>query len=173
LRHRPSVLPILSAWKYGKEAAEQKCVDSLPRKGNNKSQLSSALRFAYYYTDYLLGQLLIYVKYMLRGYVVLYDRYYFDFVVDGKRSNIRISPRFIRQLYRFVYKPQLNVFLYAAPEIILKRKQELSAEDIVQLTDQYKILFDRLGSQQRYICIENMDKQATIDRIEQAYIQLN
>jgi thymidylate kinase len=173
LRHRPSVLPILSAWKYGKEAAEQKCVDSLPRKGNNKSQLSSALRFAYYYTDYLLGQLLIYVKYMLRGYVVLYDRYYFDFVVDGKRSNILISPRFIRQLYRFVYKPQLNVFLYAAPEIILKRKQELSAEDIVQLTDQYKILFDRLGSQQRYICIENMDKQATIDRIEQAYIQLN
>jgi thymidylate kinase len=173
LRHRPCLLPILSAWKYGKEAAEKKIVSSLPRKGNNQSRLSSLFRFGYYYADYLLGQLLIYTKYMLRGYVVLYDRYYFDFIVDGKRSNILLRPSFIRQLYRFVYKPQLNVFLYAPPEVILERKQELTAGDITHLTEHYKTLFDRMGAQQQYICIENTDKQATMEQIEQAYVQLN
>jgi thymidylate kinase len=173
LRHRPGLLPILSAWKYGKAAAEQKIVSSLPRKGNNQSRLSSLFRFGYYYADYLLGQLLIYAKYTRRGYVVLYDRYYFDFIVDGKRSNILLRPSFIRQLYRFVYKPQLNVFLYAAPEVILKRKQELTALDIAHLTEHYKTLFGRMGAQRQYICIENTDKQATMEQIEQAYVLLN
>jgi thymidylate kinase len=173
LRHRPCFLPLLSAWKYGKEEAEKKTVSSLPRKGNNKSQLSSLLRFAYYYFDYLLGQFLVYTKYMLRGYVVLYDRYYFDFIVDGKRSNILLRPSFVRHLYLFVYKPQLNVFLYAAPEVILKRKQELTAGDITHLTEHYRTLFGRMGAQRQYICIENTDKQITIEQIEQAYVLLN
>ena len=173
LRHRPGLLPILSAWKYGKEEAEKKILSSLPRKGDNRSRLSSFFRFGYYYADYLLGQFLIYTKYILRGYVVLYDRYYFDFIVDGKRSNILLRPSFIRQLYRFVYKPQLNVFLYAAPEVILKRKQELTAGDIAHLTQHYKTLFHRMGTQQQYICIENTDKQATMELIEQAYVLLN
>jgi thymidylate kinase len=173
LRHRPGLLPILSAWKYGKEAAEKKIVSSLPRKGNNRSSLSSLFRFGYYYADYLLGQFLIYTKYTLRGYVVLYDRYYFDFIVDGKRSNILLRPSFIRQLYRFVYKPQLNLFLYAAPEVILKRKQELTAGDITQLTEHYKTLFARMRAKQQYICIENTDKQTTMEQIEHAYVLLN
>jgi len=173
LRHRPGLLPILSAWKYGKEAAEKKIVSSLPRKGNNQSRFSSLFRFAYYYADYLLGQFLVYTKYTLRGYVVLYDRYYFDFIVDSKRSNILLRPSFIRQLYRFVYKPQLNVFLYAAPEVILKRKQELTSGDITHLTEHYKTLFGRMGAEQQYICIENTDKRATMEQIEHAYVLLN
>jgi len=173
IRHRPSMLPILSAWKYGKEAAEQRCVDSLPRKGNNKSTLSSLLRFGYYYADYLLGQFIVYTKYILRGYIVLYDRYYFDFIVDGKRSNITINKGFIKSLYRLVYKPELNVFLYAQPDVILKRKKELSADDIMQLTTNYKYLFNQLGDGPQYICIENIDKAETVNKIEQAYIQLN
>ena len=173
IRHRPSMLPILSAWKYGKEEAEKRCVDSLPRKGNNKSRLSSLLRFGYYYCDYLFGQFIVYVKYILRGYIVLYDRYYFDFIVDGKRSNIIVNKSFIKGLYRWVYKPELNVFLYAQPEVILKRKKELSAEDITQLTINYKYLFTQLGDKPRYMCIENIDKEETLTKIEQAYIQLN
>jgi thymidylate kinase len=173
IRHRPSMLPILSAWKYGKEEAERKCVESLPRKGNNRSLISSMGRFAYYYTDYIVGQVIVYFKYTLRGYIVLYDRYYFDFIVDGRRSNITINKSFIRNLYRFVYKPQLNIFLYAPPEVILRRKKELSADDITQLTDAYTHLFHRLGNPRQYMCIENVDKGKTMHTIEQAFIQLN
>ena len=94
LRHRPSLLPILSAYTKGKKAAEQQAASTLPRMGSNSSVLSSLVRFLYYYFDYVIGQFYVYVKYVLRGYVVIYDRYYYDFINDAKRSNI-VLPKFI------------------------------------------------------------------------------
>ena len=99
LRHRPSILPIISAYTMGKEAAEQKAASTLPRQGKNNSTLSSLLRFAYYYTDYVLGQFYIQVKYVLRGKVVVYDRYYFDFINDSKRSNISLPNWFTKSIH--------------------------------------------------------------------------
>ncbi|KAB7727663.1 hypothetical protein F5984_21595 [Rudanella paleaurantiibacter] len=148
LRHRPSVLPILSAWKYGKQQAEQRAADTLPRQGTNQSRLSSLLRFGYYYADYLFGQFYIQVKYVWRGYIVLYDRYYFDFINDGRRSNINLPKGLARRLYSLLLKPRLNVFLYAPADEILRRKQELDAATITELTDQYLQLFSEL--QERY-----------------------
>ncbi|MBK6497177.1 MAG: hypothetical protein IPG00_03010 [Saprospiraceae bacterium] len=37
LRHRPSILPIISAWKHGKEKAEAISASKMPRTGNNKA----------------------------------------------------------------------------------------------------------------------------------------
>ena len=65
LRHRPSVLPILSAWKLGKEQAEKASVAKLPRTGTNQSKMGSLIRFFYYYSDYLFGQYYVFWKYTL------------------------------------------------------------------------------------------------------------
>ncbi|GAA4036003.1 hypothetical protein GCM10022409_21120 [Hymenobacter glaciei] len=173
LRHRPSVLPILSAWKYGRAEAERRTMASLPRQGLNQSLKSSLARFSYYYLDYLLGQAVVWLKYTSRGQVVLYDRYYFDFINDGERSNIRLPERLTKALYTFVSKPRLNFFLYAAPEVILRRKQELSGEAIVQLTLKYRTLFGQLAGQypqSRYVPIENDNLDNTLALIGQ-YIQ--
>lgn len=171
LRHRPSVLPILSAWKYGKDAAEARSVARLPRTGNNSSKWKSIFRFTYYYSDYLLGHLYVFVKYILRGYIVLYDRYYFDFIADGKRSNIAMNTSLPKSLYRFIYKPDLNLFLYASPETILSRKKELDEATIIDLTQRYQNLFKEFSSdyKQTYLPIENNDKEATIATIIQQY----
>lgn len=56
LRHRPSILPILSSIKYGREEAELKTMEVLPRTGSNTSKLSSYIRLFYYLSDYLFGQ---------------------------------------------------------------------------------------------------------------------
>ncbi len=168
LRHRPSVLPILSAYKYGKEQAEQRSMSSLPRTGNNNSVLSSLLRFAYYYADYLVGQLVVYSKYLVNNKIVLYDRYYFDFINDNRRTNLVLPPGLARLLFRFVNKPHLNVFLYADPDIIVKRKQELSTENIVALTQGYKELFTDFDSKYRkssYVQIENVHLEHTVEKI--------
>ena len=172
LRHRPSVLPILSAFQHGKQKAEQKAAETLPRQGRNKSKLSSFLRFCYYYSDYLLGQFYIKAKYVWRGYVVIYDRYYFDFIVDSKRSNIEIPQSIPKFLYRFVSHPSLNLFLYANPETILKRKKELDVESIDELTSNYKSLFESLnekGTCEKYLPIENIDKEITLRQILEQY----
>ncbi|MEL6651272.1 MAG: hypothetical protein AAFQ87_10760, partial [Bacteroidota bacterium] len=92
LRQRPSILPILSSYKYGKEAAEKRAATTLPRQGNNQSRISSLIRFAYYLLDYLLGQAYVYWPINRRGKLLLYDRYYFDYIVDSRRANINLGP---------------------------------------------------------------------------------
>ena len=168
LRHRPSVLPILSSFIYGKKAAEKKAANTLPRQGQNSSTLSSLFRFTYYLFDFLFGQFVVWFKYTMRGDIILYDRYYFDFIEDAKRTNITL-PRWFRKLfYRFIYKPSVNIFLHAKPELILKRKQELTHHDIVKLTASYQNLFRELDKKYsgKYVSIENDELDFTLNQIE-------
>ena len=168
IRHRPSILPILSVWSKGKEKAHQDTISSLPRQGNNKSFISSLIRFAYYYSDYFFGQWVIYFKYTLRGTVVIYDRYYFDFINDSKRSNIVLPKKITRRGYTFLLKPKFNFFLYADADVILKRKQELNKETIESLTQDYTQLFAYLQSKDKssvYLPINNIDLDTTLDLI--------
>lgn len=165
IRHRPSLLPILSAWKHGKQQAEKNAAQTLPRQGRNKSKWSSMFRFGYYYFDYLIGQWYVQLRYVMFGYVVLYDRYYFDFIVDAKRSNINISSYFIAWCYRFLLKPRLNFFLYADEALILKRKQELDAPTIRVLTKKYLALFKvfkKRAKRASYIPVENKELAQTL-----------
>lgn len=168
LRHRPSLLPILSAWKYGKAAAEERSVQSLPHCGKEQQGIRSLLRFAYYYTDYLLGQFYIQLRYVYRGYVVLYDRYYFDFISDSKRSNLVVPAWLSYGLYRFLVKPDFNYFLFAPTELILKRKQELEEHTINMLTRKYLLLFTRLRAKDHkhtYDAVCNIDLDTTLHTI--------
>jgi thymidylate kinase len=174
LRHRPSILPILSSFKYGKAGAEQRAATRLPRQGANQSRTLSLLRFAYYYLDYLLGQFFVYFAYNLRGYTVLYDRYYFDFIVDAKRSNLVFSSKWAKKLLALLRKPELNFLIYAAPQSILARKQELSHADITQLTSGYRQLFDELDQKSRksaFLSLENEVLEDVINQIEKNYLQ--
>jgi thymidylate kinase len=167
IRHRPSLLPILSAWTKGKQQAEQEAAQKLPRQGDNKSPISSFVRFAYYYSDYMIGQFYVYLRYVCSGYVVLYDRYYFDFINDSKRSNIQLPKAFVTAGYQWLLKPNFNFFLYASPETILLRKQELDKETIQGLTQDYIALFRQLDTTPHvgYFTLENIDLQTTIKTI--------
>lgn len=168
LRHRPSLLPILSAWTKGKAQAEKDAASNLPRLGSNKSGLSSLLRFAYYYMDYLFGQFVIQVKYVRRGYVVIYDRYYFDFINDSKRSNI-VLPSFISKIgFAFLLKPKFNFFLYADAETILERKKELDVNTIKTLTTDYLNQFERLDKRIKrahFTSINNVNLTKTLNTV--------
>lgn len=171
LRHRPSMLPILSAIKYGKEKASKKSMEVLPRTGANKSKLSSYIRFFYYLVDYFIGQWVIYFKYTRKNIVVIYDRYYFDFINDSRRSNIDLNKKFVKYFYNLLLKPHLNIFLYASPEIILSRKKELDSETITILTNDYLLLFEEYSKTQKqiYRSIENINKIETLDEVEELF----
>ncbi|MEY4874963.1 MAG: hypothetical protein RL708_112, partial [Bacteroidota bacterium] len=126
------------------------------------------IRFAYYYFDYFVGQFYVQLKYVSRGYVVLYDRYYFDFVHDARRSNIDLSKKFTEPFYSFLLKPKLNFFLTAPADLILKRKQELSAETINELTAEYTTHFAKLSkkfSNSKYLVVNNIVLDETIETI--------
>lgn len=174
IRHRPSILPILSSIKHGKKEAEKKTMEVLPRTGSNSSILSSFVRFTYYLLDYIFGQWILFFRHSLKGDIIIYDRYYFDFINDSRRTNIDLNSSFIKFFYRFIFKPDINIFLYALPEVILSRKQEMDEESIINLTAKYKTLFESLSNKQdeKYLCIENIDKEKTLERIEKLYIEV-
>jgi thymidylate kinase len=77
--------------------------------------------------------------------------------------------------YKLLLKPKLNFFLYASPEEILARKQELNADAITSLTSRYMELFESLTrkySHSSYLAVYNasMDKtlKTVFDRIQMA-----
>ena len=168
LRHRPGILPILSSVKYGKRKAEKRAATTLPRQGQNSNFFSSMGRFLYYYLDYLIGQAYVFFRYKINGNVILYDRYYFDFIIDSRRSNISLNPSLLRLGYFFVVKPRVNFFLYAPEEEILSRKQELSEVDIRTMTNEYQQLFKEFSGkykEQEYLSINNTNLTNTIDSV--------
>ena len=172
LRHRPAVLPILSAFRHGKEKANKISSVRMPRTGTNKSPLGSLLRFSYYLVDYMVGQVVVHLKHTIRGHIVLYDRYYFDFIHDAKRTNIVLPPWFMKMFYPLIYKPRLNFFLYAPSEVILARKQELDKSAIEELTQRYGTHFDSLSLRYHsdvYRKIKNTDRERTVQTILQDY----
>lgn len=172
LRHRPSVLPIISVIFKGKKASES-FENTLPHSGTNTSVLSSIIRFAYYYADYFFGQFIIFIKYTIRGHVVIYDRYYFDFIEDSKRSNI-ILPKIISFIgYKLLLKPKFNFFLFADSKTILNRKKELNEKVINELTINYCSLFNKLektSSTAVYKTIENKEIDLTLSIVLQTLI---
>lgn len=172
LRQRPGFLPILSSYIHGKKKAEQFAATRLPRQGNNKSIISSLIRFFYYLIDYQIGQIVMFFKYSKRGYIILYDRYYFDFIADGRRNNLNLNSRFFSPFYSLIYHPRSNFFLFAPPEVILKRKQELSGKDIELLTENYKSIFFKYDKKfkESYRCIENINKEKTLNTVKQSII---
>ncbi|MCB0820652.1 MAG: hypothetical protein KDC13_08515, partial [Bacteroidetes bacterium] len=138
---------------------------TLPRQGENSGKLSSLLRFAYYLTDYVFGQWVIHFRYVRKGVIVLYDRYYFDFINDSKRSNIKLNPKFTSRFYFLIKKPRFNYFLWAPADVILKRKQELTSDTINSLTSDYIALFERLQNADKsvlYRCIKNIEIGETV-----------
>lgn len=169
LRHRPRILPILSSIKHGGSTkAENIAGLTRPRQGSNKNLVSSILRFMYYYLDYLLGGVYLRYKYIYRGKIVLFDRYFFDFIVDPKRSNINFGQGRAKELYRFIIEPKINFFLWADAEEILTRKDELCKDDILYLTKGYMSLFQYYKKERRksrYIIIENVDMSDTISAV--------
>lgn len=172
LRHRPSVLPTITVLFKGKKAG-QSFENTLPHTGTNNSKISSFFRFIYYFTDYFFGQFVVFIKYTIRGYVVIYDRYYFDFIEDSKRSNLILSKRISFLGYKFLLKPKFNFFLFADSETILNRKKELDEKIINELTTNYRSLFNKLektNSTVVYKTIENKEIELTLSIVLQTLI---
>jgi thymidylate kinase len=118
------------------------------------------------FLDYLLAQLYVQLRYVMRGYVVIYD-HYFDLVSNGK-SKVTLPAVFTSWWYRFLLKPDLNFLLYAPVDVIRQRKQELSPEDIEKITGQYLALFDKLerkSGQGHYISVRNMRLGDTLETL--------
>lgn len=130
IHFRPSLLPSLSKLFTGVDSGSNPDIIKNPGVNKHSNSIVSFLRLLYYFIDYLLG---FYIKVRTKLYreqLIIFDRYFYNFVVDPERSRVNL-PYWLRLIFAFlVPSPDLIVFLHASENTIYKRKQELTMNQI-------------------------------------------
>lgn len=106
------------------------CID--PHGKPPYSKLISIIKYLYFNFDFILGYLLDVKPRLKKGEVVVFDRYYYDYYMDKIRYRLQISDRLLDIGGLFIPKPDITFLLVGTPEILYKRKKEISEDEIVR-----------------------------------------
>jgi len=102
-----------------------------------RSQFSSIIKIMYFFFDYTLGYFIKIKPLLKNNTLVIFDRYYYDLLVDPKRYRYGGLMWFARLIGRFIPRPNLVILLNASAKTIQSRKQEVSAEETARQTGAY------------------------------------
>jgi len=135
---RPKVLPqISSLFHGGKPAYSIEDMDD-PHRSPPSGFLGSCLRTMYYWVDYLVGYPMRILPRRRRNTLTVYDRWFYDHVVDPRRFRIASGHPLPGFLQRFLAKPDCLFVCTAKPEKILERKQELAPEEVARQVEKFQ-----------------------------------
>jgi thymidylate kinase len=91
------------------------------------SKIASWLVVFYYSFEFLIGRIII-KMHKKNNSVILFDRYYYDFFAQPTTRELINKHK--KLLFVFAKKPDIIIHLNANPEVVYKRKQELSVCEI-------------------------------------------
>jgi thymidylate kinase len=164
--HRPHLLPMISEiFKKNKASDEVEDYDHInnPHSGKSSNIIVSIIKLMYYTFDYTFGFLFKILPLNRQGKFIIFDRYYYDFIVDQKRSAINIPKPIVKILYKlFIPKPTKVYFIKVDPITAHERKKELSVAAIEVINNEYTILTREFTN---FKMIENND-------LDKAYYEL-
>jgi len=144
---RPNLVPRLAELFNKTGLKKEVDVDyHLPHRGTKTGTVSSAIRLVYYIADYIIGYSRVVRPILYRRGMVIFDRYYTDIISDSLRSRINLNFKIIFFLRRFVPGLRYNFIIYVDPDIILKRKQEITAEKIIEINSRLKYISEHDSS---------------------------
>ena len=158
-RSRPIGFPIVSTLKYGKKA-EQRAASENHKHKSPKNPFLSIIVFSYYYIDYLVGTFFLNAQKIFKSDgVIIFDRYYFDYVCNIERFSLNVNTDLISFLYIFIYKPDKNIFLECSADDILMKRDELTKTQINQINFKFNELFSKFsGKNNQYKVISGLKK---------------
>ncbi len=138
---RPRILPNIRTLLTGRQEQLDDTHD--PHSAKPANTASSVLRLTYYWFDYVVGYWLHLRRRAIRGGVVIFDRYFFDIIVDPRRSRLSL-PKWVTRLYLAATpKPDFVLVLQADPALIHARKPELPENEIARQIKAYQNLAAR------------------------------
>ncbi len=148
----------------------------IPKKGANtptknphsdppRGALTSALKICYWFLLYWQNRLFSERRQLT---LVLWDRYYFDLLVDPERYRYGGSLRIAEWLSKFIPQPELTVLLKADPDVINHRKDELGKNKLAELNFKYV----SMAATDKWLVIDtNSDLTETQKRFESAVVK--
>lgn len=96
--------------------------------------------------DYTLGHLFRILPGLVRTELVLFDRCFYDLLVDSRRIRYGGPPWLLRVAARLAPRPELVILLDAPPEVLRSRKQEVPLAEVARQREAYLELAGKLGS---------------------------
>lgn len=136
---RPNVIPDLGVVLGKKEKNKEIRVVSNPHAEKQSGFVGSLIRWGYYMIDYTLGYLkAVYQVIHTKSKIFIFDRYYYDYYIDQKRSKTNLPNWVLKFGEFFVSKPDIILCLGGDPEKIYNRKPETSLEEVTRQTNALK-----------------------------------
>ena len=109
-----------------------------------RNAFASILKSLFYFADYTVGYWWSIWPSRVRSTLILFDRYFYDLIVDPKRLRYG-GPQWVpRFLAKCIPAPDLIIYLDAPSEVLLSRKQEVSASELERQQREYSILINKL-----------------------------
>jgi thymidylate kinase len=106
--------------------------------------LLSVAKLLFMVADYWLGYLLQIAPAMRRSQLIVFDRYFYDVLVDRKRIRYGGPAWLLKFASAVIPRPDLVILLDAPPDMLWSRKQEVAFEEVVRQRSEYLRLAQRL-----------------------------
>ena len=134
---RPNLIPNI-AQLFGKKKQIEPI--SNPHASKPSGVIGSLLRLFYYSFDYIVGfWFKIYPVMVKKSSIWIFDRYYYDYIIDPKRARISLPQWVIGSMNFFIPKPDLIICFGAEAEVIYKRKPEHSLDEVKNQVNKLKL----------------------------------
>lgn len=136
---RPNAIPDLGILLGKKKKEEITTVCTDPHGQKQSGLLGSLFRWGYYMIDYTAGYLMkVWPQIHTKSKVFIFDRYYYEYYLDQKRSKTNLPNWIIKFGELFLPIPDLILCLGGNPEKIYTRKPETSLEEVKRQTQALK-----------------------------------
>jgi len=147
---RPNKFPSIAKLLGKKEEFDGPVTD--PHSKEPSGFLGSLLRWSYYLLDYTLGYMLkVFPKRASKSCVWIFDRYYYDYRIDKRRTRVNL-PDWLLRLGQFIIpEPDLIICLGADPVSIHSRKPELTLDEVKR---QVSVLSEFCSANKRAVWVD-------------------
>lgn len=171
---RPNRFPSIAKLLGRKESFDGPVTN--PHDSKSSGFLGSLLRWFYYLIDYTIGfYLKVWPKKAIRSCVWLFDRYYYDYLIDPKRGRIKLPYLVLKLGQILIPEPDIILCLGTDAKIIHKRKPELPLNEVENQVIKLKQFCDK-NNKAVWIdtgaSIENSTKEslnAIVDRMSKRF----
>lgn len=129
IRHYHSRVRVLNDISQIKSGSVSMDVSDPHGKKYKAGKFVSKIKFAYYFLDFLIGNIVISIS-KIKSTLILIERYYYDYRIDKIRYNLDLSDKFIGFFEHFVKKPDAIFILTGNSQTLLERKHEITLHEI-------------------------------------------
>lgn len=109
-----------------------------PHKKKPYGKVISYGKFMYFNLDYILGYFFSVRKHIGKNELVVFDRYYYDYLLDKYRYRLDISDRVIKAFRHIIPSPHITFLLIGDAEVLFERKKELPIEEMEKQINRLK-----------------------------------